>query len=54
MAPLTFLRETLQVMDSTDLSDLFEDADEMEEEEEERWYDRPIMMIMITLYVYRF
>lgn len=53
MAPLTFLRETLHVMDSTERSDLLEDDDETDEEEEERWYERP-MMIVVVMYVYVF
>lgn len=51
MAPLTFLRETLHVMDSTDRSDRLEEDDETDEEDDERWYDRPMMMIM---YMYGF
>lgn len=50
MAPLTFLRETLHVMDSTDRSDLFDEEDEEDEEEDERRYDR-VMMMIIVMYV---
>lgn len=47
MAPLTFLRETLHVTDSTDRSDLVEDDEEVDDEEDERREDRPIVMILV-------
>lgn len=46
MAPLTFLRETLHVTDSTDLSDLVDDDDEVDDEEAERREDRPILIML--------
>lgn len=49
MAPLTFLRETLHVTDSTDRSDLVEDDDEVDEEEDERREDRPIMLNLVDV-----
>lgn len=49
MAPLTFLRETLHVTDSTDRSDLVEEDDEVDEEEDERREDRPIMMVLVGI-----
>lgn len=52
MAPLTFLRETLHVTDSTDRSDLVEEDDEVDEEEDERREDRPIMMVLIGIVQY--
>lgn len=50
MAPLTFLRETLHVTDSTDRSDLVEDDDEVDEEEDERREDRPIMLVLVGVF----